>query len=106
VPLHESLSAIGWKGLIDDPGLDGSYQIGQGLRLARRLLLDIAKLRLPAATEFLDAILGQYHADLVTRGAIGARTVESQVHWALASGLSMSTRTSRRALAPAAWSYW
>ena len=82
-------TTVGWKGLIDDPGLDGSYQISQGLRLARRLLLDIAKLRLPAATEFLDPILGQYHADLVTWGAIGARTVESQVHRALASGLSM-----------------
>jgi 3-deoxy-7-phosphoheptulonate synthase len=80
---------IGWKGLIDDPGLDDSYRIGQGLRLARRLLLNIAKLRLPAATEFLDPILGQYHAELVTWGAIGARTVESQVHRALASGLSM-----------------
>lgn len=82
-------SVIGWKGLINDPGLDGSYRINQGLRLARKLLLDVAELGLPAATEFLDTTFGQYYAELISLGAIGARTVESQVHRELASGLSM-----------------
>jgi len=82
-------TVVGWKGLVDDPGLDSSFQTGLGLRLARRLMLDLARLRLPAATEFLDPTLGQYYAELVTWGVIGARTVESQVHRALASGLSM-----------------
>ena len=80
---------IGWKGLINDPDLDGSFQINKGLRLARKLMIDLAALRLPVATEFLDTTLGQYYADLVTWGGIGARTVESQVHRELASGLSM-----------------
>ena len=82
-------TVMGWKGLINDPDLDGSYHINRGLRLARKLLLDICRLRLPAATEFLDTTFGQYYADLVTWGAIGARTAESQVHRELASGLSM-----------------
>jgi 3-deoxy-7-phosphoheptulonate synthase len=82
-------TVVGWKGLINDPGLDGSYQINRGLRLARTLLVDIADLGLPAATEFLDTTLGQYYTDLVSWGAIGARTVESQIHRELASGLSM-----------------
>jgi 3-deoxy-7-phosphoheptulonate synthase len=82
-------TVIGWKGLINDPGLDGSFQINQGLRLARKLMIDLAARRLPVATEFLDTILGQYYAELVTWGGIGARTVESQVHRELASGLSM-----------------
>lgn len=82
-------SVIGWKGLINDPDLDGSFQISKGLRQARNLLRDVAKLKLPAATEFLDTTFGQYYADLVSFGAIGARTVESQVHRELASGLSM-----------------
>ncbi len=82
-------TVMGWKGLINDPGLDGSYQINRGLRLARKLLLDICSLRLPAATEFLDTTFGQFYADLVAWGAIGARTAESQVHRELASGLSM-----------------
>ncbi|MFA5264749.1 MAG: 3-deoxy-7-phosphoheptulonate synthase [Opitutaceae bacterium] len=82
-------TVIGWRGLIADPGLDGSYRINTGLRLARRLLLDITARGLPVGTEFLDTTLGQYYADLVTWGAIGARTVESQVHRELASGLSM-----------------
>jgi hypothetical protein len=82
-------TVIGWKGLINDPGLDGSFQINKGLRLARKLMLDVTGLGLPVATEFLDTILGQYYADLVSWGAIGARTVESQVHRELASGLSM-----------------
>jgi len=80
---------VGWKGLINDPHLDGSYAINDGLRLARRFLLNVAQLGLPAGTEFLDPITPQFIADLVSWGAIGARTVESQVHRELASGLSM-----------------
>ncbi len=80
---------VGWKGLINDPDLDGSYRINKGLRLARQLLADLAELGLPAGTEFLDTTFGQFFADLVSWGAIGARTVESQVHRELASGLSM-----------------
>jgi 3-deoxy-7-phosphoheptulonate synthase len=82
-------TVVGWKGLINDPFLDGSFQINTGLRLARRLMLDVLAVGLPVATEFLDTTLGQYYADLVSWGAIGARTVESQVHRELASGLSM-----------------
>jgi 3-deoxy-7-phosphoheptulonate synthase len=82
-------TVVGWKGLINDPDLDGSYDINRGLRMARQLLLDIVARGLPVATEFLDTTLGQYYADLVSWGAIGARTVESQVHRELASGLSM-----------------
>jgi len=80
---------VGWKGLINDPHLDGTYHINTGLRLARRLLADLADLGVPAGTEFLDTTFGQFYADLVSWGAIGARTVESQVHRELASGLSM-----------------
>jgi 3-deoxy-7-phosphoheptulonate synthase len=80
---------VGWKGLINDPALDGSFQINRGLRMARQLLLDVAALGLPAASEFLDTTLGQYYAELVSFAAIGARTVESQIHRELASGLSM-----------------
>ncbi len=82
-------TVVGWKGLINDPSLDGSYQINAGLRLARKLMRDIVDRGLPVGTEFLDTTLGQYYADLVSWGAIGARTVESQVHRELASGLSM-----------------
>lgn len=82
-------TVIGWKGLINDPGLDGTYQINRGLRLARKLLIDVAAAGLPAGTEFLDTTFGQYYTDLVSWGAIGARTVESQIHRELASGLSM-----------------
>lgn len=82
-------TVVGWKGLINDPDLDGSYHINKGLRLARRLLADLADLGLPAGTEFLDTTFGQFFADLVSWGAIGARTAESQVHRELASGLSM-----------------
>jgi len=81
-------TTVGWKGLINDPGLDGSFDINQGLRTARELLIDINALGLPAGTEFLDMITPQYIADLVSWGAIGARTTESQVHRELASGLS------------------
>jgi 3-deoxy-7-phosphoheptulonate synthase len=81
-------TTVGWKGLINDPGLDGSFDINRGLRLARELLLDINELGLPAGTEFLDMITPQYVADLISWGAIGARTTESQVHRELASGLS------------------
>ena len=79
---------VGWKGLINDPYLDGSFKINQGLRLARKLLLDINDMHVPAGTEFLDLVTGQYFADLISWGAIGARTVESQGHRELASGLS------------------
>ena len=79
---------VGWKGLINDPDLDGSFNINKGLRIARELLLDINELGLPAGTEYLDMITPQYLADLVSWGAIGARTTESQVHRELASGLS------------------
>ncbi len=81
-------TTVGWKGLINDPGLDGSFQINRGLRLARSLLHNINQLGLPAGCEFLDMITPQYIADLVSWGAIGARTTESQVHRELASGLS------------------
>lgn len=81
-------TTVGWKGLINDPDLDGSFDIDNGLRLARSLLLDINNLGLPAGTEFLDMTTPQYFADLVSWGAIGARTTESQVHRELASGLS------------------
>jgi len=81
-------TTVGWKGLINDPQLDGSFQINHGLRLARGLLLEINRLGLPAGCEFLDMITPQYIADLVAWGAIGARTTESQVHRELASGLS------------------
>ncbi|PWB83961.1 MAG: 3-deoxy-7-phosphoheptulonate synthase [Methylocystaceae bacterium] len=81
-------TTVGWKGLINDPRLDGSFDIETGLRLARRLLLDINQLGLPAGCEFLDMTTPQYIADLVGWGAIGARTTESQVHRELASGLS------------------
>lgn len=81
-------TTVGWKGLINDPDLDGSFRINEGLRLARRLLLDVNELGLPAGCEFLDMITPQYIADLVSWGAIGARTTESQVHRELASGLS------------------
>jgi 3-deoxy-7-phosphoheptulonate synthase len=81
-------TTVGWKGLINDPHLDQSYKINDGLRLARRLLLDLAEMGVPAATEFLDMIIPQYLAGLVSWGAIGARTTESQVHRQLVSGLS------------------
>lgn len=82
-------TVVGWKGLINDPFLDESFQINPGLRLARKLMREVVELGLPVGTEFLDTTLGQYYADLVSWGAIGARTVESQVHRELASGLSM-----------------
>ena len=81
-------TTVGWKGLINDPGLDNSFDINRGLRLARELLVEINELGLPAGTEFLDMITPQYVADLISWGAIGARTTESQVHRELASGLS------------------
>ncbi len=81
-------TTVGWKGLINDPKLDGSFRINEGLRLSRQLLFEISELGLPCATEFLDTITPQYTADLISWGAIGARTTESQVHRELASGLS------------------
>ena len=82
-------TTVGWKGLINDPHLDGSFAINVGLRRARRFLLDLVEIGLPAGCEFLDPISPQFVTDLVTWGAIGARTTESQVHRELASGLSM-----------------
>lgn len=82
-------TTVGWKGLINDPGLDGKFSINQGLRVARKFLCDTVHLGLPTATEFLDPISPQFIADVVAWGAIGARTTESQVHRELASGLSM-----------------
>jgi 3-deoxy-7-phosphoheptulonate synthase len=82
-------TTVGWKGLINDPHLDDTQDIEYGLRLARQLLLDIADMGIPAATEFLDPIVPQYISDLVTWAAIGARTTESQTHREMASGLSM-----------------
>ena len=80
---------VGWKGLINDPYLDNSFKINAGLRIARKLLVDLGEIGMPAGSEFLDTITPQFIADLVSWGAIGARTTESQVHRELASGLSM-----------------
>ncbi|PFH53967.1 hypothetical protein AMATHDRAFT_72987 [Amanita thiersii Skay4041] len=84
-------TTVGWKGLINDPDLNGSFQINKGLRIARSFLLEVANLGLPSGCEFLDTITPQYTADLVSWGAIGARTTESQVHRELTSALSMPT---------------
>lgn len=84
-------TTVGWKGLINDPDMNSSFQINKGLRIARTLLLEIARMGLPAGCEFLDTISPQYIADLVSWGAIGARTTESQVHRELVSALSMPT---------------
>ncbi|HLX21780.1 MAG TPA: 3-deoxy-7-phosphoheptulonate synthase [Usitatibacter sp.] len=81
-------TTVGWKGFINDPHLDGSFAINQGLKLARKLLLDINRMGLPCGTEFLDLLSPQYISDLIAWGAIGARTTESQTHRQLASGLS------------------
>lgn len=81
-------TTVGWKGLINDPDLDESFKIGKGVEMARKLLIDLAKLNLPAGTEFLDPISPQYITDIISWGAIGARTAESQIHRELASGLS------------------
>ena len=85
-------TTVGWKGLINDPYLDGSFRINDGLRIGRRLLLDLNEMGVPAGVEYLDMISPQYIADLVSWGAIGARTTESQVHRELASGLSCPVR--------------
>ncbi|HYC55835.1 MAG TPA: 3-deoxy-7-phosphoheptulonate synthase [Candidatus Binatia bacterium] len=82
-------TTVGWKGLINDPDMDGSFEINRGLRAARRVLLDLAELGMPAGSEFLDTISPQFIADLISWGAIGARTTESQIHRELASGLSV-----------------
>src|SRR5210317_1099072 len=81
-------TTVGWKGLINDPDINESYQIGKGVEMARKLLIDLANLNLPAGTEFLDPISPQYITDIISWGAIGARTAESQIHRELASGLS------------------
>jgi 3-deoxy-7-phosphoheptulonate synthase len=82
-------STVGWKGLVNDPRMDGSYKVNEGLRIARQLLLDILALGLPVGCEFLEPIIPQYIADTVSWGSIGARTAQSQVHRQLSSGLSM-----------------
>jgi len=82
-------TTVGWKGLINDPHMDGTFKVNEGLHLARSLLVDLAQMGLPSGCEFLDTITPQYVADLVSWGAIGARTTESQVHRELASGLSV-----------------
>ena len=89
VYLEKPRTVAGWKGLVNDPRLDGSFEINEGLHSARELLLEITRRGLAAGTEFLDPILGQFYADLVSWGVIGARTVESQIHRQLASGLPM-----------------
>lgn len=81
-------TTIGWKGLINDPDINNSFNVDKGLRVARQLLLELNTIGMPAGTEFLDAVGGQYYADLISWGAIGARTTESQIHRELASGLS------------------
>ncbi len=88
VYFEKSRTTVGWKGLISDPDLDKSFHVAKGLKLARNLLVDINELGLPAGTEFLDMVTGQYISDLISWGAIGARTTESQVHRELASALS------------------
>ncbi|MEC7657032.1 MAG: 3-deoxy-7-phosphoheptulonate synthase, partial [Pseudomonadota bacterium] len=82
-------TTVGWKGLINDPNLDGSFDINNGLRVGRKLLLELTEMGLPAGSEFLDTISPQFIADLISWGAIGARTTESQIHRELSSGLSM-----------------
>ena len=81
-------TVIGWKGLINDPDLDGSFKINKGIRIARKLLIDLAEMEIPCGHEFLDLVSPQYVSDLISWGAIGARTTESQSHRELASGLS------------------
>ena len=81
-------TVVGWKGLISDPDLNGSYRVNHGIELARRLLLQVNELGVPTATEFLDMVTGQFIADLISWGAIGARTTESQIHREMASALS------------------
>ena len=81
-------TVIGWKGLINDPDLDGSFKINKGIRLARQLLIDLSEMEIPCGHEFLDLVSPQYVSDLISWGAIGARTTESQSHRELASGLS------------------
>ena len=82
-------TTVGWKGLINDPHMDDSFAINEGLRTARKLLLELGNIGLPTGSEFLDTIMPQFFADLISWGAIGARTTESQVHRELTSGLSM-----------------
>ena len=81
-------TTVGWKGLINDPDIDGSFKINKGLRLARQLLCDLTAMGVPVGSELLDTISPQYIADLISWGAIGARTTESQLHRELASGVS------------------
>jgi 3-deoxy-7-phosphoheptulonate synthase len=86
--LQKPRTTVGWKGLINDPDIDGSFKINKGLRMARQLLCDLTDLGVPVGSELLDTISPQYLADLTSWGAIGARTTESQLHRELASGVS------------------
>lgn len=88
-PNINSTCFVGWKGLINDPNLNGTFSINRGLKIARSLLLQLNELSVPCGCEFLDTLTPQYVGDLVSWGAIGARTTESQVHRELASGLSV-----------------
>ncbi|SUG29176.1 3-deoxy-D-arabinoheptulosonate-7-phosphate synthase [Salmonella enterica subsp. arizonae] len=92
-------TVVGWKGLISDPDLNGSYRVNHGLELARRLLLQVNELGVPTATEFLDMVTGQFIADLISWGAIGARTTESQIHrkWPLRSLARLALKMVRMA---------
>lgn len=93
-------TVVGWKGLISDPDLNGSYRVNHGIALARKLLLQVNELGVPTATEFLDMVTGQFIADLISWGAIGARTTESQIHREMASALScpVGFKTERTAI--------
>lgn len=93
-------TVVGWKGLISDPDLNGSYRVNHGITLARKLLLQVNELGVPTATEFLDMVTGQFIADLISWGAIGARTTESQIHREMASALScpVGFKTERTAI--------
>ena len=88
-------TVVGWKGLISDPDLNGSYRVNHGIALARKLLLQVNDLGVPTATEFLDMVTGQFIADLISWGAIGARTTESQIHREMASALSVRWASKR-----------
>jgi 3-deoxy-7-phosphoheptulonate synthase len=96
-------TTVGWKGFINDPRLDGSFAINEGLRLARKLLLEINRMGVPCGTEFLDLLSPQYISDLIAWGAIGARTTESQTHRQLASGLSCPSDSRTAPTARSAW---
>lgn len=98
-------TVVGWKGLISDPDLNGSYRVNHGIELARRLLLQVNELGVPTATEFLDMVTGQFIADLISWGAIGARTTESQIHqkWPQRSPARLDLKTAPTAIRASRW---